>query len=162
MRHPTPRQFSGALLGALAVMALQGCKRDDILAAPAPSSPPPTTYLEDQVLTLKIRTALLLSPVLHSVNVGVQSHGGAVLLSGMATNTTQIDLALFVAQTVPGVTSVDSFMFAPAPAPTVALNDAAPTQGLQAPKTERLQVSLARDASPRVSLLSAPVPAVVP
>lgn len=162
MRHPTPRQFSGVLLGALAVMSLHGCKRVDILADPTPSTPPPTTYLEDQVLTRKIRTALLLSPVVSSVNIGVQSHGGAVLLSGMATNPTQIDLALFVAQTVPGVTSVDSFMFVPPLAPPLVLNDATPTHGLHAPKAERLQARLARDASPRVPLLSAPIPAAGP
>ncbi len=111
MRHPSPRQLSGALLGALAVMSLQGCKRIDMVTDWTPASPSPTAYLEDSVLASRVRAALILSPVVNSFNIGVESHQGVVLLSGMAADPTQIDLAVFVAQTVPGVSSVDSFMF---------------------------------------------------
>lgn len=111
MRHPTPRQLSGALLGALAVMSLQGCKRIEMATPKVPAKPSPTAYVDDSVLTSRVRAALLRSPVVNSFNIGIETHEGVVLLSGMAVNTTQIDLAVFVAQTVPGVNSVDSFMF---------------------------------------------------
>lgn len=111
MRHPTPRQLSGALLGALAVMSLQGCKRIEMATPKVPAKPSPTAYVDDSVLTARVRAALLRSPVVNSFNIGIETHEGVVLLSGMAVNTTQIDLAVFVAQTVPGVNSVDSFMF---------------------------------------------------
>lgn len=111
MRHSSPRRLSGALLGALAVMSLQGCKRIDMVTDWTPASPAPAAYLEDGVLASRVRAALILSPVVNSFNIGVESHQGVVLLSGMAADPTQIDLAVFVAQTVPGVSSVDSFMF---------------------------------------------------
>lgn len=122
MHHPPPRQFSGALLGVLAVMSLQGCKRIDMVRDWAPPSHSPTAYLEDSVLTSRVRAALILSPVVNSFNIGVESHKGVVLLSGMAADPTQIDLAVFVAQTVPGVGSVDSFMFSTGLAPTLAVS----------------------------------------
>lgn len=111
MRHPSPRQLSGALLGALAMMSLQGCTRIDLVTDWTPASPSPTAYLEDSVLTSRVRAALILSPVVNSFNIGVESHQGVVLLSGMAADPTQIDLAMFVAKTVSGVSSVGSFMF---------------------------------------------------
>lgn len=111
MRLPTPRQIAGALLGTLAVMSLQGCKRIDMVTQWTPASPSPTAYLEDSQLTSRVRAALNTSPVVNSFNIGVESHQGVVLLSGMAADPTQIDLAVFVAQTVPGVRSVGSFMF---------------------------------------------------
>ena len=118
MRHPSPRHLSGALLGALAVMSLQGCKRIDMVTDWTPASPSPTAYLEDSVLASRVRAALILSPVVNSFNIGVESHRDFAVknrrwrnLGGMAADPTQIDLAVFVAQTVPGVSSVDSFMF---------------------------------------------------
>lgn len=122
MRHPSPRQLSGALLGALAVMSLQGCKRIDMVTDWTPASPTPTAYLEDSVLASRVRAALILSPVVNSFNIGVESHQGVVLLSGMAADPTQIDLAVFVAQTVPGVSSVDSFMFSTGGVPALAVD----------------------------------------
>ena len=122
MRHLTPRQFSGALLGALAVMSLQGCTRIDMTTGWTPASPSPTADLEDSELASRVRAALILSPVVNSFNIGVESHQGVVLLSGMATDPTQIDLAVFVAQTVPGVSSVDSFMFAAGVVPAVVID----------------------------------------
>ena len=122
MRHLTPRQFSGALLGALAVMSLQGCKRIDMTTGWTPASPSPTADLEDSVLASRVRAALILSPVVNSFNIGVESHQGVVLLSGMAADPTQIDLAVFVAQTVPGVSSVDSFMFSTGGVPALAVD----------------------------------------
>ena len=119
MRHPTPRKLSSALLGALAVMSLQGCKRIELVTDWTLAAPSPTAYLEDSVLTSRVRAALILSPVVNSFNIGVESHQGVVLLSGMAADPTQIDLAVFVAQTVPGVSSVDSFSTGVAPSPTL-------------------------------------------
>jgi hyperosmotically inducible protein len=117
MRHPTTRRFSGALLGALAVMSLHGCKRIDMVGDFALTSPSPTAYLEDSVLTSRVRAALILSPVENGINIGVETHQGMVLLTGKAANPTQIDLAVFVAQTVTGVRGVDSFMFSTGTAP---------------------------------------------
>ncbi|WP_035198365.1 BON domain-containing protein [Acidovorax radicis] len=162
MRHPTPRQFSGALLGALAVMSLQGCKRIDMVTDWAPASPSPTAYLEDSVLTSRVRAALILSPVVNSFHIGVESHRGVVLLSGMAADPTQIDLAVFVAQTVPGVSSVDSFMFSTGIPPALAIGKNY-TPSPAALRTQRLLGHAPHpEATHPEEPPSVPTPAVVP
>ncbi len=123
--HHTPRPLPRATFGVLAIaflaslLLLQSCKRADGMTTWTPASPTPVAYLEDSVLTSRVKAALLLSPVVRSINIGVESHQGVVLLSGMVADPTQRDLAVFVALNVPGVTRVDSFMFSTpiAPAP---------------------------------------------
>ena len=121
--HHTPRPLPRATLGVLAVaflaslLLLQSCKRADGMTTWTPVSPTPVAYLEDSVLTSRVKAALLLSPVVGSINIGVESHQGVVLLSGMVADPTQLDLAMFVAMNVPGATKVDSFMFSSAIAP---------------------------------------------
>lgn len=111
--HPLPRAALGVLAIAFlaALLLLQSCKRADGMATWTPVSPTPVAYLEDSVLTSRVKAALLLSPVVRSINIGVESHQGVVLLSGMVADPTQLDLAMFVALNVPGVTQVNSFMF---------------------------------------------------
>ncbi|QLA80241.1 BON domain-containing protein [Acidovorax sp. JMULE5] len=158
MRHPTPRKLSSALLGALAVMSLQGCKRIELVTDWTLAAPSPTAYLEDSVLTSRVRAALILSPVVNSFNIGVESHQGVVLLSGMAADPTQIDLAVFVAQTVPGVNSVDSFMFSTGVAPN-------PTLGksyVPDPDTLRNQRSLGNVSHPESAGQDGAPPALPP
>lgn len=103
----------GALAAALfaSLLLLQSCQRADVMPHWTPVSATPTAYLEDSVLTSRVKAALMLSPVSHSINIGVESNKGVVLLSGMVADQTQMDLAMFVALNVPGVNKVDSFMF---------------------------------------------------
>ena len=118
--HNTPRPSPRATLGVLAIaflaslLLLQSCKRADGMTTWTPVSPTPVAFLEDSVLTSRVKAALLLSPVVRSINIGVESHQGVVLLSGMVADPTQLDLAMFVAMNVPGATKVDSFMFSSA------------------------------------------------
>jgi len=135
-QQPLPTALS-ALMMVLALLPLQGCKRSDMVTEWAPASPSPVAYLEDGVITSRVRAALILSPVVNSYNISVESHQGVVLLSGMAADPTQIDLAVFVAQTVPGVKSVDSFMFSNGTAPALAVRQGH-TPDLQALRAKRL------------------------
>lgn len=125
----------------LTLFTLLSCKRSDMLTQQPPVNPSAVVYLEDSVITSRVRTALILSPVIRSFNISVESHSGVVLLSGMAADPTQIDLAIFVAQTVPGVVSVESFMFSIAPAAGSALRQSEPADlGLQGP-AQRLDMT---------------------
>lgn len=168
MRHPMPCQLAGALLGALAVVSLQGCKRFDMGTTRAPASPFPTVYLEDSVLTSRVRVALIHSPVVNSTNIGVESHQGVVLLSGVTADPTQIDLAVFVAQNVPGVRAVDSFMFSADTPTRLAMNQgdipnrdtastSATSHALRAGAKHAAQQSARKEASPS-ALASPPSP----
>ncbi|ART53580.1 hypothetical protein CBP34_08250 [Acidovorax carolinensis] len=112
LHHSRSRCLSGAFLGALAMVSLQGCRRTDMVSTWVPPSPASTVYVADGVLASRVRAALILSPVQHSIDINIESHQGAVLLSGMMVDKTQMDLAVFVAQTVPGVNRVDSLMIA--------------------------------------------------
>jgi|GEM_PF-3165188 len=79
---------------------------------PVPSTIP-TVHPKDSVLTARVKDALSHSPVERSVNIGVDSHQGVVVLRGVVADETQMDLAVFVVQNVPGVSKVDSFMHSP-------------------------------------------------
>lgn len=148
--HHTTRRLPRATFGVLAIaflaslLLLQSCKRADGMTAWTPSSPTPVAYLEDSVLTSRVKAALLLSPVVRSINIGVESHQGVVLLSGMVADPTQLDLALFVAQNVPGVTKVDNFMFHAGTAP------ASGNQSVYSSAPQLLQRQRAFDRTPHL------------
>ena len=150
-RH-TPRPLPRATFGVLAtaflasLLLLQSCKRADGMTTWTPVSPTPVVYLEDSVLTSRVKAALLLSPVVRSINIGVESHQGVVLLSGMAADPTQLDLAVFVALNVPGVTKVDSFMFSTGNAPATGRSSGISSADPPAP--QRLQRQREQDRAP--------------
>ncbi|MBL7090427.1 BON domain-containing protein [Acidovorax sp.] len=175
--HPThhvlPRSLCTVLV-VLTLLPLLGCKRSDMVTQWAPASPSPVAYLEDGVITSRVRAALILSPVVNSYNISVESHQGVVLLSGMAADPTQIDLAVFVAQTVPGVNSVDSFMFSTGAAPALAVRqghtpdlaalrarqllDALPSQLYQEPQPPHPIADEPSDPASAVYATAEPVP----
>ena len=100
------------------LLSLQSCKGTDVvgsLASLVLTTPPepaePAEPADDNVLNARVKQALHDSPVTRSVDIGVDSKKGVVLLSGMVQDQTQLDLAVFIAQNVPGVSQVDSFMF---------------------------------------------------
>lgn len=153
--HHTPRPLPRATSGVLAIvflaslLLLQSCKRADGMTTWTPDSPTPVAYLEDSVLTSRVKAALLLSPVVRSINIGVESHQGVVLLSGMVADPTQRDLAVFVALNVPGVTKVDSFMFSTgiAPAPSSASSNSS-SPSADSPAPQLLQQQREQDRAP--------------
>lgn len=120
LHHSRSRCLSGAFLGALAMVSLQGCRRTDMVSTWVPPSPVSTVYVADGVLASRVRAALILSPVQRSIDINIDSHHGVVLLSGTVADKTQMDLAVFVAQTVPGVNRVDSVMFSTGVEPATA------------------------------------------
>lgn len=107
----TCRFFLLALVGAATVVPLQGCQRMEVIPKREPQSPVPHAHVDNDELTARVRYALEHSPVARSSNMGIESRQGNVLLTGMATEPLQIDLAVFVAQNVPGVFTVNSYMF---------------------------------------------------
>ena len=100
----------------VSLLLLQSCKRADVVSSWTPTSLTPVAYLEDGVLTSRVKAALLLSPVPRSIDIGVESHQGVVVLSGMVADAALLDLAVFVAQNVPGVSRVDNLMYSSAAA----------------------------------------------
>jgi hyperosmotically inducible protein len=67
-------------------------------------------YVDDSVLTAKVKTALLREKGLNSMDVSVESHRGRVLLSVFVEDQQQRKQALAVASNVGGVVSVKDGM----------------------------------------------------
>lgn len=64
------------------------------------------TYVDDSVITAKVKAALLKRAQLKSLSVSVETYKGHVLLSGFVEDAKQRDKAIQVASAVPGVVEV--------------------------------------------------------
>lgn len=79
-----------------------------VLAACAGTAKEESTgeFIDDTVLTTRIKTALLKDPQVSGLNVSVESFKGAVQLSGFVKTAAERDRAAKIANDVPGVTQV--------------------------------------------------------
>ncbi|HKA39566.1 MAG TPA: BON domain-containing protein, partial [Burkholderiales bacterium] len=63
-------------------------------------------YVDDSVITAKVKAALLKDPVVSGFAVSVETHKGVVLLSGFVQNDKQAQRAAQIASAVQGVVTV--------------------------------------------------------
>lgn len=63
-------------------------------------------YVDDSVITAKVKAALLKDPVVSALTVSVETHKGTVLLSGFVNNEQQAKRAAEIAAGIQGVTAV--------------------------------------------------------
>ena len=66
--------------------------------------------VDDDVITTKVKAALLGEPNMKSKDIAVLTRKGEVQLSGFVNNQAQVDSALAVTRAVSGVSSVDNKM----------------------------------------------------
>src|ERR1700675_2118695 len=67
-------------------------------------------YVDDSVITTKVKAAILNEPSLKSAEINVETFKGTVQLSGFVSSQANIDKALEVARSVSGVKSVQNSM----------------------------------------------------
>ena len=67
-------------------------------------------YVDDSVITSKVRAAIFNEPTLKSAEINVETFKGTVQLSGFVSSQAAINKAVAVARTVGGVTSVKNDM----------------------------------------------------
>lgn len=67
-------------------------------------------YLDDTVLTTKVKAAIFNEPTLKSAEINVETFKGAVQLSGFVSSKANINRAVEVAQSVQGVKKVQNDM----------------------------------------------------
>jgi osmotically-inducible protein OsmY len=79
-------------------------------AAPAPGKESPGAYLDDSVITAKVKAAILEEPTLKSAEINVETSKGRVQLSGFVGSRADIAKAVQVAKRVNGVKSVKNDM----------------------------------------------------
>jgi len=79
-----------------------------LLAACASTDTQPSTgeFLDDTVITARVKAALVKDPIVSALDVNVESFKGAVQLSGFVRSAAQRDQAVKIANSVPGVTRV--------------------------------------------------------
>ncbi len=157
-----PRTHLGGLppLFLASLLLLLGCKGTEVADSwePLISTTKTDQHTQDSVLNARVKEALVRSPVTHAVDIGVDSHQGVVLLSGMVADQTQLDLALFITQNVEGVSQVDSFMFSTG----VALTLPTPSSYTPAPGLLSRQRAVRRAPSPQTDALQSPQTAASP
>lgn len=87
------------MLAILAVASLIGC-------ASTSKSEGTGEYVDDTVITAKVKTAILEQPTLKSSEINVETFKGTVQLSGFVASADSIDTAATTAKSVKGVKSV--------------------------------------------------------
>lgn len=104
----SPKFLLIAGASALALLAT-GCSKTE--QAGLSASPPPTTVgmeVDDSVVTVAVKSALLAEPALKSLDVQVETRKGEVMLSGFVNDPNQVALALAATRKVDGVKAVDN------------------------------------------------------
>ena len=92
-----------AFLAALALATVMGC-------ASTAKHEGTGEYVDDTVITTKVKAAILDDPTLKSTEINVETFKGVVQLSGFVRSQADINHAVVVAQNVHGVKSVKNDM----------------------------------------------------
>jgi osmotically-inducible protein OsmY len=88
---------------AIVLASLLGC-------ASTPTHEGTGEYVDDTVITTKVKTAIFDEPSLKSAEINVETFKGVVQLTGFVSSRAAIDKAVEVARGVKGVTSVRNNM----------------------------------------------------
>lgn len=96
------KRFSTFFL-MLLLASLLGC-------ASTPKQEGTGEYVDDTVITTKVKAAVFNEPSLKSAEINVETFKGVVQLSGFVSSQANITRAVEVARTVPGVKSVKNDM----------------------------------------------------
>ncbi len=96
-------KYISAIILAITLATLLGC-------ASTPKHEGTGEYLDDSVITTKVKAAVLNEPSLKSAEINVETFKGVVQLSGFVNSQADIDRAAEVARGVKGVTSVKNDM----------------------------------------------------
>ena len=90
-------------ISALAIVGIMGC-------ASTSKSEGTGEYVDDTVITGKVKTAILGEPTLKSAEINVETFKGVVQLSGFVSSQANVNTAIMTAKNVAGVTSVKNDM----------------------------------------------------
>ena len=96
------RYFSAVFL-AVSLMSVAGC-------ASTAKHEGTGEYIDDSVITTKVKAAIFNEPTLKSAEINVETFKGVVQLSGFVSSQADINTAVDVARSVKGVVSVSNGM----------------------------------------------------
>jgi len=92
-------KYLGAVVLAVALVSVVGC-------ASTPQTQGTGEYIDDAVITTKVKAALFDDPVTKAHEINVETFKGVVQLSGFVATTNEVNRAVELARAVKGVTSV--------------------------------------------------------
>jgi osmotically-inducible protein OsmY len=92
-----------SFLFATALLFVQGC-------ASTATQESTGEYIDDSVITMKVKDALFKEPGLKSTEISVETFKGTVQLRGFVTSQSNIDKAVNIARDVNGVKSIKNDM----------------------------------------------------
>jgi len=96
-------KYISAFILAISLATLLGC-------ASTPKHEGTGEYIDDSVITTKVKAAVFNEPGLKSADINVETYKGVVQLSGFVNSQADIDKASEVARNVKGVVSVKNDM----------------------------------------------------
>ncbi len=96
-------RFFTVLFLTLSLLTAVGC-------ASTPKQEGTGEYVDDTVVTSKVKAAILNEPSLSSLEINVETFKGVVQLSGFVNSQADINKAVTVARSITGVTSVKNDM----------------------------------------------------
>ncbi len=91
------------IIAAILFMSMLGC-------ASTSKTEGTGEYIDDSVITTKVKTAIFNEPTLKSAEINVETFKGIVQLSGFVSSQAQISKAVEVTNTVKGVKSIKNSM----------------------------------------------------
>ncbi len=97
------RQYLSAVFLAVTLVSVVGC-------ASTSTQEGTGEYVDDSVITTKVKAAIFNEPTLKSAEINVETFKGAVQLSGFVSSQTAINKAAELARGVKGVKSVKNDM----------------------------------------------------
>jgi osmotically-inducible protein OsmY len=103
MTHMLPRRLLLSSFAVASVALLAAC-------AGSPRTESTGEYVEDSVLTGRVKAAILAEPSLRSMEINVETFKGRVQLSGFVNSQADIDRAVAMVRGMSGVSSVKNDM----------------------------------------------------
>ncbi len=97
-----PNRFA-AILSAVLLVSVVGC-------ASTPKHEGTGQYMDDAVITTKVKAAIFNEPTLKSTEINVETYKGTVQLSGFVNSRADMNKAVEVARKVEGVVAVKDKM----------------------------------------------------
>ena len=99
----TNSRYFVSFLATILFVSLLGC-------ASTPTQESTGEYVDDTVITTKVKAAIFNEPSLKSAEINVETFKGIVQLSGFVSSQADIDKAVEIARSVKGVQAVNSDM----------------------------------------------------
>jgi len=107
-RNPLGLRIACTTLAGVMTVYMAGCSKTEEPTSAPVAATTIGTEVDDSLLTARVKAALLDNIDIKSLDLKVETRKGEVMLSGFVDNQSQIDHALAIVSTVPGVVSVNN------------------------------------------------------